>query len=267
MEQRVAKLFPDFALLLDEVAIGKEVMMSGLKASMPSPPNNELGPPPNPGAVPRKPSKFDQMPGGMSATPPPPGAMSSASGSMAQAEAFTQGLVGAPTPGMAAAAELRAPGVVQIPGVSTMRTPSVRSMNIPPTCNHCLQGYMPEAPAITFQKELNEEFFSQAAWILNSLTGNAIGVEVRHDDDWSKFPDIASSLKANNLEEDSFALALCPDLTKWGIGLAGSWKNRESAAKLALCLAIASETPYLQKTLNDYPCFKQMCVNIGLVPE
>ena len=33
-------------------------------------------------------------------------------------------------------------------------------------------------------------------------------------------------------KDGSFAVAMCPDLGKWALGVGGSWKNRENVAKL-----------------------------------
>merc|ERR1712139_202659 len=112
--------------------------------------------------------------------------------------------------------------------------------------------------------EHNAEFFCHANTIVSSLLGKVLSVEVHHDDDWSKMPEIGRALKPAGLEENSFAVAMCPDLGKWALGVGGAYKNRENAAKLALCVATAQDTPHLQKTITDYPAFYQLCVNVGV---
>lgn len=64
-------------------------------------------------------------------------------------------------------------------------------------------------------------------------------IGLTHDTDWTQFPDVGEALRKAGIAENCYAIGVCPSYFVWGIGVAASWKNREIAAKLAICLAVA----------------------------
>jgi len=169
-----------------------------------------------------------------------------------------------PTPGMMSQMQPAPASATSARGLGGP-TPPVNSISIPPTSSICGMGFPAEAPAMIFEKAHNADFFSQASSILSNLLGDVMTVDIQHDDAWKKFPEIASSLRPSGIKESSFAVAMCPDLGKWALGVDGAWKNREATAKLALCMAIATDSPHFQQTMINYPMFHKLCVDVGLV--
>lgn len=124
------------------------------------------------------------------------------------------------------------------------------------------EGYAIDAPAIQYDKEYNT-VFGQAHKILMSLSGRERPVIV-HDPDWSEFPEVGRAFNPAGLEADCFAVAKMPSAGKWAVGIAPSWKHRESACRLALAVAVATDSPAFWHTMNSYPDFGWLCSELGL---
>lgn len=142
-------------------------------------------------------------------------------------------------------------------------TPTVNSVIIDSSSPLVKQGYLNETAAIEWDEKFKDILYDSTRY-LKILCG-AMMVEVDHDADWKKFPEVGRGLKTSGLTEGCFAIAMCPDMGKWGVGIAASWKNREMAAKLALSLTVAHESPLLQATITEYPIFYTLCINAGVI--
>jgi len=128
-----------------------------------------------------------------------------------------------------------------------------------------VQEGLPESgPAIVYDK--SEEIFQSAGKMLAELIGDlAKSVQIHHDPDWEQFPDAGEALRQTSGDEHCFALATVADYKTWAIGAAPGWKNRETAVKLALCVAIAVGTDMYDALAESYPEFQRMCAGAGLV--
>lgn len=142
-------------------------------------------------------------------------------------------------------------------------TPAVFAVTVPETSYIVNHGYLSEAPTITFDKAF-ENIFKESRVILKCLIGE-MKTELVHDGDWKQYPEVAKSFGRCGIKEDCFAVALCPQLCKWGIGIAASWKGRETAARLALCVAVALEAPHFEYAVSRFPSFQEICVTSGIM--
>jgi len=120
-----------------------------------------------------------------------------------------------------------------------------------------LPGMPLEAPAVVHAK--GQEVFSYASNMLWDLVGELEGqVEIVDDAEWQQFPEVIQAIREAGAEENCIAVAACSSQAKWGVGMAGGWKHREAAAKVALCVAIAAEHPQVQGFLKNYPMMRPL---------
>merc|ERR1712187_99718 len=91
---------------------------------------------------------------------------------------------------------------------------------------------LPDAPAIEHTKA-HQELFSSAAHILSELASDG-EVQMTHDTEWDQFPIVAQALKTAGFEDNCYIVAKCPSKGVWGVGIAASWKHRETSGKIAL---------------------------------
>merc|ERR1711871_1473429 len=127
-----------------------------------------------------------------------------------------------------------------------------------------LSGYLAEGPAIAYD-QYSFQYFEMAEEVSKSLLGDVLQKEVHHDADWKNFPEIGDNLKPCGIEPLGYAAGMCPDLGVWALGLGDNKKRRESAANLALSLAVARDSPHFQKTLQQYPLFYELAARAGLL--
>ncbi|CAK0862574.1 unnamed protein product [Prorocentrum cordatum] len=127
------------------------------------------------------------------------------------------------------------------------------------------EGYGHEAPVVLHSKDF-QELFSSSHHMLTELIGNVAGnVKMTHDADWSIFPEVARATKAAGCEDQCMCIATCPDHSAWAVGLGSGWKTRETAAKIALCVALTMNAPQALATLVGwYPQFGAVCAQVGL---
>jgi hypothetical protein len=125
------------------------------------------------------------------------------------------------------------------------------------------QGLPLEAPVAIYEKGV--DVFSSSSHIISDIVGDVSAeVTITHDADWEQFPDIGEAIKAATGEEHCFAVATCPNSATWGVGVANGWKGRESAAKVALALALAAQNPQSMGTVaRNYPEFGALCQSQG----
>mmetsp|Transcript_49124 Transcript_49124/g.116990 ORF Transcript_49124/g.116990 Transcript_49124/m.116990 type:complete len:471 (-) Transcript_49124:325-1737(-) len=103
------------------------------------------------------------------------------------------------------------------------------------------RGLSHVAPALVYNQDYGS-LLSSASWILEDLVGGKLDIpdnfELHHDEGWTQFPGVAVALQQVEAPELSFCVAMCPAKDLWGVGLGNKWKQREAAAKLALCVAL-----------------------------
>lgn len=139
--------------------------------------------------------------------------------------------------------------------------PAVLSISVDPSSQLPMQGFAPEAPAVSFDK--NASIFSNGSHILSEI---GVQVEIDHDAEWTKYPEVAQAVQQAGGEENCIAVAKCPSHFAWAVGLGAGWQGRERAAKVAICLALASvNVEQMTRLAQSYPDFGAMCVSAGLL--
>jgi hypothetical protein len=124
------------------------------------------------------------------------------------------------------------------------------------------EGLPAEAPVLEYEKGVG--VFQSTTYIIYDLLGDDKGdkLELIHDPEWTQFPEVGMAMKEAGLEENCIAVAKADG--RWAIGMGGNWKGRENAAKLALCVALACDSPKLDSILRSHPEFAQMLEKAGL---
>lgn len=142
--------------------------------------------------------------------------------------------------------------------------PTVHWLELPDDSQLVMQGLPSEAPVISFDKA--QTIFSSSAHMLSELVGD-IKTEVvfTHDTDWDQFPEVAEATKQAGCEENCLTIASCAGAGKWAVGLGSGWKGRESASRLALCVALTAGTPKMADLGRSYPEFRQLCAGAGIL--
>jgi hypothetical protein len=123
----------------------------------------------------------------------------------------------------------------------------------------------PDAPAVVFQK--GQSALSSASYLLSELVPDTNMIQFEHDPDCKLYPEVLEAVKWAGGEDNCVCVAKLPSQKKWAVGLAGSWKGRESAAKLAMVVAITAGTPQLYALGQQYPEFMQMCIHNGIIED
>eukprot|EP00913_Durusdinium_trenchii_P010070 g9449.t1 len=75
-------------------------------------------------------------------------------------------------------------------------------------------------------------------------------------------PEIAEAIKKGGGEDNCYAVATLPSHGIWAVGLAGGWKPRESACKLAL-RTLARHSGEIERFAKSYPDFVAFCQAAG----
>jgi len=122
------------------------------------------------------------------------------------------------------------------------------------------RGLPLEGCAMVYDKKFVDAF-SNGAHILESLL-SGMPTEIVHDTDWDKFPDVGQALLPCGVEENCYAVGICPTLGKWAIGVGANWKAREHSVKLALAVAVAWESPHYAMTAAHFPVFDGICQSV-----
>lgn len=145
---------------------------------------------------------------------------------------------------------------------------SLRWVTIPDSSTLVQQGYPAMAPALIFSAELHG-LLCGGNYLLYDLAGEAMASEVvlNHDAEWNLFPEVGNSLKSFGCEEICMCIAVCPGQAKWAVGLGNKWKQREQAARLALCVALAANAPSLSGPIQRNPEFGSLCEAAGIATE
>jgi len=146
--------------------------------------------------------------------------------------------------------------------------PQVFNLQLMQESQLTVQGFPPEAPAITYDKSMT--VFSSAHSILQELVGDiSAEVEIHHDTEWDLFPEVGEAIKNAGAEELCFGVATCPNQGRWAVGIGNGWKGRETAVKLALSFALLADRPpdELENFCGNYPEFRAVMAEAGLLPS
>jgi len=130
------------------------------------------------------------------------------------------------------------------------------------------EGFEPAGYGVEYWKEC--EIFSSAHDILTSLLWEDGSFDYTHDivmtqdHDASEFPEVYQAWQVAGGNEGLQNVATVAPLSKWGVGFGGK-KNGERAAKLALAISCANDSPNLQRVCRDYPEFGDLLGHLGVI--
>eukprot|EP00927_Polykrikos_kofoidii_P049762 TRINITY_DN43776_c0_g1_i1.p1 TRINITY_DN43776_c0_g1~~TRINITY_DN43776_c0_g1_i1.p1 ORF type:complete len:621 (+),score=90.70 TRINITY_DN43776_c0_g1_i1:67-1863(+) len=129
----------------------------------------------------------------------------------------------------------------------------------------CKEGLTQNSgPAVFHDK--TKEIFSSSTYILGDLVDYTTEVTFTDDPEWKQFPEIGEALTDLGAEENCYLIAVCPSKGKWAVGAAYSWKNRQSAVRIALALALIKDSGKVDEMFRNYPDFKLLCQQSGVIP-
>ncbi|CAK0834685.1 unnamed protein product [Prorocentrum cordatum] len=159
-----------------------------------------------------------------------------------------------------AAQQGEAPAAGQPPGtVPEKLVPFVLGIVLTEESQLTSNGFPHDAPAITYDKNMNETF-NIANAILPQLVDNLLAdVVLNHDQDWQNYPEVGRAVVTAGGEENGFCVGICAPRGRWAVGLGGGWKTREASAKLALCVVLAQEHPNYERICQRFPEFGKLC--------
>jgi hypothetical protein len=106
---------------------------------------------------------------------------------------------------------------------------------------------------------------SCASWILADLVDEpAEEVQFNHDAEGEEFPEVAEAIKDAGGSENAMTVAICHSQGLWGVGCGGTWKKRETIAKLALCVALVQVSDKADHIFEQFPDFADYCSELGM---
>jgi len=140
----------------------------------------------------------------------------------------------------------------------TGEPPTTHWMEFGPDSSFVAAGMPSSGPALLYDKA--KSHFQSAHHILaECITEIASDVTITHDEEWQQFPEAGPMFKELTGEENCCAIAYSTEHGKFGIGFHAGKKGRESGAKLALALAIATANPEVDKRCRSYfPEYKEL---------
>lgn len=107
---------------------------------------------------------------------------------------------------------------------------SLASMNLPT-----------RAPCVAYSKEDPTFSDGRPHQLLSDVIDDPKKVAFHHDADWETFPEVGQAIRNAGYQAPEFCycIATCESLSKWAIGIGSGWKGRESAAKVAMAVALS----------------------------
>ena len=124
------------------------------------------------------------------------------------------------------------------------------------------EGLPAEGFCVYYDKQCAELFRSGQS-VLQEAVGDVNEVVITHDPDWDQMPEIAEAIKQSGGEENCYAVATLPSHGLWAVGLAGGWKFREAACKLALSVALLASSGETGRFAKSYPDLVAFCNAAG----
>eukprot|EP00930_Biecheleria_cincta_P029812 TRINITY_DN20689_c0_g1_i1.p1 TRINITY_DN20689_c0_g1~~TRINITY_DN20689_c0_g1_i1.p1 ORF type:complete len:597 (-),score=134.48 TRINITY_DN20689_c0_g1_i1:144-1934(-) len=146
-------------------------------------------------------------------------------------------------------------------------TPQVLAISLTQDSQLTKQGFPPDAPVLTYNKA--STVFSNGHSLLQEVVGDVSAeCEIHHDTEWELFPEVGEAITAAGGEQLCFSVATCPSQGRWAVGLASSWKGRETAGKMALAFALLADRPTqeLESICKNYDGLRAVFVDAGILP-
>lgn len=148
--------------------------------------------------------------------------------------------------------------------ISSGATPElVKWITLDPSAPFVEMGLPELAPALFYAAELHS-LLTSSQYILSDLGVSAEAVELKHDPDWRAHPEVGDAMKRAGCEEACFCIAECPERRIWAVGAGNKWKQREQAARLALCVALAANADDFERLARAHPEFTALCEDVGI---
>jgi len=143
-------------------------------------------------------------------------------------------------------------------------TPTMHLVSLTQESKITTEGYPADAPAVLHGGKAQKEYFSNSHSILQELVEDISEVQFQDDAEGTVLPEVSAALIAAGAEESCYCVATCPSQAVWGIGVANGWKTRETAAKMALAIAVAQAQGKIEALAPNYPEFGEICATVGL---
>jgi hypothetical protein len=124
------------------------------------------------------------------------------------------------------------------------------------------EGLPTEGPCVTHDKQFGD-MYRTGHYILEEVLGSVQdNVTFIHDPDWESMPELGQAIQSTTGEEQCFCVATVPSRAVWAVGAAGGWKPRETAAKLALSIALVAQSGD-SALVRRYPDFAAYFSEVG----
>mmetsp|Transcript_95242 Transcript_95242/g.164512 ORF Transcript_95242/g.164512 Transcript_95242/m.164512 type:complete len:397 (+) Transcript_95242:2-1192(+) len=129
------------------------------------------------------------------------------------------------------------------------------------------EGYPEIAPSLASEPGL-QDLLSHSGSMLQDFVGDVqADVTLSDDGEWKTFPEVGEILTAEGFQELPMCIAACVSQCRWAVGLGSKWKQRENAAKLALCVALAADHPEAERLATEWPDLFKFCEDYMLDPD
>lgn len=136
-------------------------------------------------------------------------------------------------------------------------------ISLDPTASLCQEG-LPSEGLCVYHDKYTADLFRSGQFVLSEVVAEVNNeVIITHDPDWDQMPEIAEAIKKGGGEDNCYAVATLPSHGIWAVGLAGGWKPRESACKLALSVALVASSGEIERFAKSYPDFVAFCQAAG----
>jgi len=145
----------------------------------------------------------------------------------------------------------------------TPPTTAVHWISLPPSAQFVVNGLPDLGPAVVHSPDL-QTLLAAGASILEDIGVSADSITLTHDAEWEQFPEVAEAVKVATQEERAICVAECSEASIWAVGTGGKWKQRELAARLALCVALAANMEDFSGLANSQPEFTALCESVGI---
>jgi len=139
----------------------------------------------------------------------------------------------------------------------------VKWLTLPPSSSFVLDGMPDLGPAVYHAENLGA-LLTSAQTILAELGVEKEEVSVTHDPDWDLHPEVGEALRTAGGEELCYCIMESRKTSIWAVGAGHSWKKREQAGRLALCVALAANVADFGGLARSQPGFTAFCEGAGI---
>lgn len=142
--------------------------------------------------------------------------------------------------------------------------PVVHLVAVEPASQLPARGFPAQAYAVSHGGKQQNKFFQNAGSILSDIIGDTSDISYIDDPDWETFPEVGSAITAAGGEENCICVATYEAAGVWAVGMAAGKKPRESAAKMALAMAMVTVSGRAEELVATYPELGPLCSAAGI---